>query len=280
MKVLRTFRGTYWSNLLNQLRFYTLTGWMAATVLGALFLLFTAAIIARFLTAGGEDPGALGQFTELTGYPSYLSFAVLGLAFNGLALSALDDGGSAVYDEESEGTWDLVALTPMNRFVWMFAKNLAGMTASFIDFLIVIAVGALAFGLVVTPSGLVAASVGVALTVLALQGFGFLMAALGLLWKQPHALAVLLSPVLILISGMMFPVEALPEWVQIVSYSFPLTYGIEIVRDAILLGQGVGDLTREFTGLLATGLAFGIVGFTAFKIMERRALKLGVMGRY
>jgi len=272
----RTFRATFGASLRNQLRFYTLRGWMLSTLLGSLMLLASAAVIAHFVVGGGVPP----RFFALTGYPAYLPFAVLGLAANGLVLSALDDGGTAVYQEESEGTWDLIALTPMNRFVWMFAKTSAGMTASFVDFALLLGAGTVAFGLTFTAANLAVAVIGLVFTVVALQGLGFLFAAAGLYWKQPYALSMIFGPVFVFLSGMLFPVQALPGWVQAVSNVFPITHGLTILRDSILLGKGLGELLPAFEALAASGAMLMVLGYAAFQVMERKARARGVMGRY
>ena len=272
----QTFTSTFRTALLEQVRTYTLSGWTVTSIVTPIFLFASAWVILRFLT-GGENPD---RFFELTGYPSYLAFVVLGVAFNGLAMSALEDGGNAIYQEESNGTWDVLSLAPFNRFVWMFAKTLAGLVTAFIDFFAVLALGALVFDVVPTARGLLVALVGILVTLLALQGLGFLMAAVGLKWKQPWAIAFILSPVIILFSGMMFPIAALPAWMHPVSNAIPLTHGLTIVRDAILVDRALVDLLPVFGRLLATGAVFMAVGYAAFRFMETRARELGVLGRY
>ncbi|HEX2022076.1 MAG TPA: ABC transporter permease [Candidatus Thermoplasmatota archaeon] len=276
MRDLRTFGSTFRANLLSQVRGYTLTGWTITSVLSPVFLFAGAAVVVGFLGAGASP----GRFFALTGYPSYLAFVVLGVAFNGLAMSALEDGGNAVYEEESNGTWDVLALAPFNRFPWMLAKTLAGLLTGFVDFFAVLLLGALVLDFAPTPHGLAVALLGIALTLVALQGFGFLMAALGLVWKQPFAIAFILSPIVILLSGMMFPVSALPGWLQPVSSAIPLTHGLHIVRDAILLDRGVADLAPSFAMLVVTGAILMAVGYAAFRFMETKARTLGVLGRY
>lgn len=272
----RTLRATFATNLKLQLRFYTFGGWMLGSLLSPIFLMASAAIVAHLLTGGALLP----RFFALTGYTDYLAFVVLGLAANGLLLSALDDGGTAVYDEEENGTWDLLALTPMNRFVWMFGKTTAGMTASLVDFVLVLVAGVAVLQLSIPLSGLGVALVGLVLTLVALQGMAFLFAAAGLYWKQPYALGSIFNPVVLFLSGMVFPVEALPGWVQGFSDALPLTHGLRIFRDALLLDKGFVDLAPRFGLLLLTGAAFMVVGFLAFRGMERRARKAGVLGRY
>lgn len=272
----RTFSSTFRANLIMQIRGYTTTGWVISSIVSPIFLFAGAWVVLNFLT-GGANPS---RFEALTGYPSYLAFVVLGVAFNGLVSSALEDGGNAVYEEESNGTWDLLALAPFNRFTWMFGKTLAGLLTGFIDFAAVMLLGAFVFRFTPTAHGLFVAVCGIMLTLVALQGFGFAMAAIGLVWKQPYAIAFLLSPVMILLSGMMFPVQVLPEWVFPFSQAIPLTHGLVILRDAILLDRGFVELAPVFGRLALTGVLFMAVGFTSFRRMERRAQAEGHLGRY
>lgn len=273
---LRTLHATFRSSLLATVRAYTLSGWTVSSIVSPVFLFAGAWVAVSFVSPGGPPE----RFVALTGYPDYVAFVVLGTAFYGIATGALEDGGNAIYEEESNGTWELLSLAPFNRFVWMFAKTLASLLTGFIEFFAVLALGAFFFSASPTLGGLVVAVLGILLTLLALQGFGFLMAALGLLWKQPYAVAFLLSPPLILLSGMVFPVQALPAWLQPVANAIPLTHGLHIVRDAILLDRGLVDLAPSFAALLLTGAAFMAVGYASFRFMERKARTLGVLGRY
>ncbi|MHB8585047.1 MAG: ABC transporter permease [Thermoplasmatota archaeon] len=273
---IRTFGATFRTSLILQIRGYTLTGWFIVSTLSPILLFAGAWVTLRLLGAGV----APAQFLKATGYPSYLAFVVLGVAFQGLAQSALEDGGNAVYDEESNGTWDLLELAPFSRFAWMLGKTLAGLVAGFVDFAVVLAIGAVAFGTVPTPEGLAIAVLGVVVTVLALQGFAFTMAAVGLRWKQPMQVAYLLSPFFILFSGMMFPVSTLPAWAQPISQAIPLTHGLVIIRDAILLNRPLGALLPQFGLLVLTGGILMVIGYSSFRRMERVARATGVMGRY
>lgn len=271
----RTFAATFRASLTSTVRAYTLSGWTVSSILAPVFLFAGAWVTVRFVAPQGPT-----TFTALTGYPDYVAFVVLGTAFYGIASGALEDGGNAIYEEESNGTWELLSLAPFNRFVWMFSKTLASLLTGFVEFFAVLALGAVFFDAAPTAGGLVVALAGIVLTLLALQGFGFLMAALGLVWKQPYAVAFLLSPPLILLSGMVFPVAILPRWLQAISQAIPLTHGLHIVRDAILLDRGFADLAPVFGKLVLTGAAFMAVGFLAFRFMETKARTLGVLGRY
>jgi ABC-type multidrug transport system permease subunit len=53
----------------------------------------------------------------------------------------------------------------------------------------------------------------------------------------------------ILLSGFVFPREAMPTPVYLFSFLIPATYFIEILRGVILRGAGPADLWPQLTGL-------------------------------
>ena len=72
---------------------------------------------------------------------------------------------------------------------------------------------------------------------------------------------VLLMPVIIL-SGLIFPVESMPEVLQWASCVVPARWYIAAMRKLMIMGVGVGDVMRELCvlGLMAAailGLALG-----------------------
>ena len=55
----------------------------------------------------------------------------------------------------------------------------------------------------------------------------------------------------ILLSGFMFPREAMPEPAQWIGAALPLTYFLEILRGILLKGVGIAELWRETLALCA-----------------------------
>lgn len=278
LKEYRTLRATFVASLQSTIRYYSLGGYLLTALLNPLFLIASSWVVVHIVSPSGGPPDLFAR----TPYGDYLTFVILGFAFNGLMVASLDRGGGALYEEQVQGTFELLALTPFNRFTWMFSKTLAAMFNSLLDLGLVILLGGLVFGFRIhlTPWALAWALVGVLFTILALQGFGYLMAAIGILWKQPQQLAVILSPLFILVTGMMFPVEVLPAPLQAVSRAIPLTHGLAVVRKALMLNQGFAALAPDLGWLLASGLAYMAVGHGTFLVLERRAREVGALGTY
>ncbi len=101
------------------------------------------------------------------------------------------------------------------------------------------------------------------LTIFAMLG-GTLFIALGLAvsgWAKSEDTAAPLANVISLpmmfLSGVFFPVAAMPEWVQAVSQYLPLTYLADGLRAVALDNASLASLWPELTGLLAwTGGTF------------------------
>ena len=58
---------------------------------------------------------------------------------------------------------------------------------------------------------------------------------------------------LLVVSGVYYPVEVLPQWMQWLSVISPATYVLDGIRDAILNGAGLSTMGDEIWPLLVIG---------------------------
>lgn len=70
----------------------------------------------------------------------------------------------------------------------------------------------------------------------------------------------------IFLSGFFFPLAAMPDWLQIVSYIIPLRYFLIISRGIILKGVGVQALWPEILALIIFAIA--IMGAAAMRFRK------------
>ena len=75
---------------------------------------------------------------------------------------------------------------------------------------------------------------------------------------------VLLIPI-VMLSGMLFPVESMPRILQWVSAVVPPRYYIEAMRKLMIMGVGFTDIMREVGILTAMTLFFLVVSLAKFK---------------
>ena len=129
------------------------------------------------------------------------------------------------------------------------------------------------------------ANYGVALVILAicsvsLVGFGMVAAVMPLLSPEKgQQVTYIFSAVLLLISGIYYSVDVLPEWMQPLAYISPIYYALEGIRAALLDGASLGSQWDNIWPLLIMGLIFPPLGLWLFQQGEHFAKKTGRLKR-
>ena len=281
---LRFVARTFWASLISSLkmvvRYVTLRGLVAFSISVPLFFVLTSWVIGEFMTGG---TGVSGFFTETTGIADYLSFVTMGFAFNSFIFSAVLGGGQAIRGEQQQGTAELVFVTPSNKLAWLLGKVMGNLIFSIITFFILLVFGAVLFGFhPKAPPNIPLAIVGMLLTMIALAAFGFVFAGICFMAKREQELSQVLWPMIVLFSGLAFPITNFPLWWKIIAWMMPVTHGVEITRNALLLGStfldqdiliGLGILVLQTIILLP-------IGTTLYTKMENVAKKKGTLGTY
>ena len=111
-------------------------------------------------------------------------------------------------------------------------------------------------------------------------GIAMLAAILPLLYVERGAqMTFVLQSVLLLVSGVYYPIDVLPGWMQALSHLSPATYAIDGVRRGLIDGVSVTDLTGDIWPLLVMGLVLIPFGLWAFGRAERYAKQTGKLKR-
>lgn len=84
---------------------------------------------------------------------------------------------------------------------------------------------------------------------------------------------------ILLVSGVYYPIEVLPGWMQRVATISPATYVLQGARAALIDGATISDLLRFVWPLLAIGAVMVPVGVYIFGICERYAKRTGKLKR-
>ena len=79
------------------------------------------------------------------------------------------------------------------------------------------------------------------------------------------ASALLLLMPVVMLSGMMFPVESMPTVLQWLSAIIPPKYYIEAMRKLMIMGVGIGEVMKEVTVLIAMTVFFLTIALVKFK---------------
>jgi ABC-2 type transport system permease protein len=139
---------------------------------------------------------------------------------------------------------------------------------------------ALAFGLNFDPSGLVPALLVLLVFIPFVWGLGVASAAVIMTFRRGGGVVGIGVVGLGLISGIYFPLELLPGWLEAIAVFNPIAIAITGMREALLGGVGWEEALRDMLVLAPMSAASLILGLTAFRQAVRRERRLGTLGLY
>lgn len=67
------------------------------------------------------------------------------------------------------------------------------------------------------------------------------------------------------LSGVFFPIQQMPWYMQMISRVLPLTYATDAMRKVMVLGAGVPAITTELTVLVVFGAVMTAVAVPVFR---------------
>ncbi|HUF00731.1 MAG TPA: ABC transporter permease [Anaerolineales bacterium] len=174
---------------------------------------------------------------------------------------------TAVVRERERGTIEQLIVTPIRSWELIVGKVTPYVILGFFNLLEVLVIGRFWFDVPVRSNlFLVVGTAGLLL----LSSLGIGLFASTIANTQQEALLTVFVTILpgVFISGFLFPLEAMPRFLQIVSYAIPLRYYLVIVRSLLLKGVGFAALQNEIISLAV----FGLVIMTAASLRFRKRL--------
>jgi ABC-2 type transport system permease protein len=160
-----------------------------------------------------------------------------------------------VVRERESGTLEQLLITPLTKLELMVGKLVPYLLIAFVDLVTITAVGLLVFDVPLrgSPPLLLALSLVFAASTL---GIGLLLSTVATNQRQAMQMALFIMLPQILLSGWVFPLASIPWGVRWLSYLFPLTYYLPVVRGIFLKGLGLEDLWPQALVLLGMAVAF------------------------
>ena len=152
-------------------------------------------------------------------------------------------------------------LTPVKRLEILAAKYLTYISILIIQNLSLI-ITALGFGLYLVGSFI---DLFLALFVLGFTGLalGIFISTLSKTKTQANQLFLATFLVLILLSGIFIPIDAMPIYLQVVAYILPLSHGSPLINSIITKGRSVFGF--DFFALLGVSLVLVVLSFIIFQ---------------
>jgi ABC-2 type transport system permease protein len=182
--------------------------------------------------------------------------------------------------ERWEGTIEYTFMAPLSRPVHLFGMGLFAVGYGVVRAVLLFGVVAAFFGLHLPDADYTAALVVLIVASISFIGIGMMTAVLPLISPEKGTqLGFVAQGLLLVVSGVYYPVSVLPQWMQWISTISPATYALRGCRAAIINGAGLTDLWTEIWALLVIGAVSVPLGLLTFRTGERYAKKHGKLKR-
>jgi ABC-2 type transport system permease protein len=201
------------------------------------------------------------------GTPNYFEFVAPGIMSMVVMMSLMTGLPHAISYEKDMGTLDGMLVAPTSRWAIILGKVLAQSTRGMIQGFIILLMAVLLFGVVIHGSILLVILL-ILLTVFSFVGLGILITSFA--DKEETATMVMMTLMfpMMFLSGVFFPIQQMPSYMQTLANFLPLTYAASAMRKVMVLGAGVSAITPE---VVILGV-FGIVLLTVAVPMFKRAM--------
>lgn len=223
-------------------------------------------------------------------YQLTLTLVVGALLWNYLSWLYQEIAMSIAY-ERWEGTLEYTFMAPVSRWIHLFGVSLYSLLNAIITSVIVL-LGLMAFtNLTLRGANLFGVFVVLAVSTLAFVGLGLIAAIFPVMSAERGAEAThIFQGSLLLVSGVYYPIEVLPKWMQPLSSISPATYTLSACRKLFgvgnpgstsdyLIGAPLSAVGSELLILALMGAVLMPVGLWIFLRVEAWAKKAGKLKR-
>jgi len=198
------------------------------------------------------------------GNPNYFEFMAPGMMMMVVMFSVMTGLPRAISHEKEAGTFDGVLAAPTSRFSIILGKTIAQSVRGIIQGVIVLVLAIFLFGVTINGPILLVVFL-LLLGIFSFIGLGIAITSAAKDEETASTFMMVLQFPMLFLSGVFFPIEQMPWYMQYVAKALPLTYATSAMRKVVVLGAGFGDILTEVAVLLVFGIVLLAIAIPLFK---------------
>lgn len=219
-------------------------------------------------------------FIGVTQGKDMVMYLAVGAIIWGFLAVLFHDISESVAWERWEGTIEYTFMAPVRRFTHLFGSCFFAIAYGILRSAVLLFCIVMFFGLSLDNANLFTALLILLVSSLSFVGLGLVAAVLPLLSTERGAYAThIFEAVLLLISGVYYEIDVLPNWIRPLSKVSPATYTLRSMRKALLEGSSIKELWPTIILLLLIGTALIPLGLLIFHQAEIYAKRTGKLKR-
>lgn len=217
---------------------------------------------ARVPTARPLDVRVRPLYNPALRSPIYIVPGIIGLL---LTLTMQMITSMAIVRERERGTLEQLVVTPISRIGLMLGKIVPFAIVGYVQMTVVLLLGHFVFDVPIRGSLLLLYAVA-SFFIVGSLGLGLFVSTLTKTQVQAMQMSFFFIMPTILLSGFMFPRDAMPLFAKWLGLIFPITYFLEIVRGILLKGAGIAAIWPHV--LVLIGFAIGLMTLSAARFQK------------
>ncbi len=246
---------------------------MVLGIVGGFVGLLQFSFMGRFLEDGNSFP-ALDQYGG-----NLLAYLIIGSAFTSFVGVSLHSFQGTIRSEQQMGTLEYLLLSNTRLEFVLTYSGLISFLQAVVNVALLLLIVIFVFGIPMDVN-LPAAGVAIILTITSLSGIGLMSAGVIIVTKVGDPITWGFTTLTGLLSGVLFPIEYLPKWLQMVSWTLPTTHALHALRMSLIQSATMGEISQQLTMLLVMWLVTLPAGFLAVRYGFDRARKAGTLAHY
>lgn len=196
----------------------------------------------------------------------YLDFLAPGIIIQTIVFSAMFSGGISLLMDKEFGTLKSLMIAPISRGSIILGKTLGGviqaLISGFVTFIII-----LLLGIKIKSTALLFVFVPL---IMILTAFGFIgMSTVIATRMKRFEQFIMVTQILILplwfVSGSIYPIQSMPNWMKFIASVNPLTYAVDALRSVMLRGVVLEALAVDIAVLIFFSTTMFLLGVLSFK---------------
>jgi ABC-2 type transport system permease protein len=219
---------------------------------------------------GRTSADATLSVVEVYPYVPYIQFLLPGTIALAIFVSAMIGGGIIFIDDKARGLHEGYLVTPITKLELILGFNLAGAAKAILAGIVLVTLGSVIAGIPdpLNPLRLARMLLLVTATALALISMMFLLMVRVSDPLVPRAIFGVLNTVLFFPSGAVYPTQAFPTWMKVITAIDPFTYAVHGFKQLVLKNTGLGAIGYDLLYLIV----FTLVTLAAATLLFRRTL--------
>ena len=201
---------------------------------------------------------------SINGDFNYFDFIAPGMMALTVMMSVLTGLPAAISHEREVGTLDGMMVAPINRLSVILGKTFAQTARGMLQGTLILILSIILFGVTIHGSVLLIFAL-LLLGVFSFVGIGIVLTSFSKDQETASMMMMSLMFPMMILSGVFFPIQQMPWFMQSISQILPLTYAATALRKVMVLGAGIPEITTELSILIGFGIVMTLIAVPAFK---------------